>query len=409
MDEQRPVRWTKDDGGWPGRGRRRRRGAGAARLVTAVLAATTAVLAFAAWRQMRAEGLAPLVQQVAGAVGGATGTVLRTPPLSPAAVAARVDPAVVDINVTLAFGQGTASGTGMILTSSGEVLTNNHVVQGASVIRVTVAGRPRPYVARVLGVDPTADVALLQLEGASGLPTVTLGNSDAVSVGQPVVAIGNALGLGGTPSVTQGTITAKNQSIFAQDATGGGEELHGLLETSAALQPGDSGGPLVNLAGQVIGMDTAAAGPAYGHSYRRWYVAQAPSAAGFAIPINTAVRIAREIAQGRTGDGIVRGSPAFLGVEVTDVQELRPLEQAQLGTDSGAVVVGVAPGSPAAAAGLTPGDVITGLGGQSVADAASLQQLIRAHQPGASVSVSWVTPGGQAETAVVRLAAGPVP
>lgn len=406
MDEHRPDRWTEDgrDGAPMRRRRRRSRGA---RLATAVLAAGTAALALTAWQHLRSAGPLPTFGSIPSL--GGTGTALSSTRLSVAAIARKVDPAVVDINVTLAFGQGTASGTGMILTPSGEVLTNNHVVQGASRITVTVAGHPEPYTARVLGVDPTADVALLQLDGAAGLPTVMLGNSATVSVGQPVVAIGNALGLGGTPTVTRGTIVAKNQSIFAQDATGGGEELHGLLETSAALEPGDSGGPLVNLAGQVIGMDTAAAGPAFGHPYRRWYVARPASRAGFAIPINTAAAIAREIARGQVGGGIVRGAPAFLGVEVTDVQELPPMEQAQLGTDSGAVVVGVAPGSAAAGAGLAPGDVITALGGRAVSDAAALQQAIRQHEPGQSVPVTWITPGGQSETATVQLGTGPVP
>ena len=176
------------------------------------------------------------------------------------AIAAKVDPATVDITSILSTEDAEAEGTGMILTSNGEVLTNNHVIAGATTITAQVDGKGQKFTVKVLGADPTDDVALVLLEGASGLPHVTTANSSAVKVGDPVVAIGNALGLGGTPTVTSGIISALGRSITASDeGATTSEHLKGLLQTDAPINPGNSGGPLVNAAGQVIGMDTAAA------------------------------------------------------------------------------------------------------------------------------------------------------
>ena len=193
----------------------------------------------------------------------------------------------------------------MIVTSSGEVLTNNHVVEGATMISVSITGRTQPVSATVVGVDPTHDVAVLQLQGVSGLPYVSLGDSSTVKLGTSVVAIGNALGLGGTPTVTSGQITALNRSIKASDqASSTPESLSNLLQTDAQIQPGDSGGPLVNSSGQVIGMDTAAASSDGG------------PAIGFAIPINQARTIAQNIVSGNATGSIILGLSAFLGVDV---------------------------------------------------------------------------------------------
>ncbi|MDQ6722417.1 MAG: S1C family serine protease, partial [Candidatus Dormibacteraeota bacterium] len=171
------------------------------------------------------------------------------------AIAAKVDPAIVDINTVL--GNGAAAGTGMIVTPNGEVLTNNHVVDGSTTINVTITGRSGTYTAHVVGVAPAADVALIQIEGVSDLPTVTLASSAALKVGDPVVALGNALGLGGKPNATTGTVTALHQDITASQGNGQSEQLIDLVQSDAPISPGDSGGPLVNSAGQVVGMITA--------------------------------------------------------------------------------------------------------------------------------------------------------
>ena len=181
-----------------------------------------------------------------------------------ATIAAQVDPAVVSVtseavvNVSNGFGgfggsyqeQATLEGTGMIVTSSGEVITNNHVIEGARSISVNLDGSTKSYAAKLVGTDPTDDVALLQIEGVSGLPTVTFGNSSSIQVGDPVVAIGNALALGSSPTVTTGIISAENRTITAADGSGNSETLHGLFQTDAAINPGNSGGPLVDSAGR---------------------------------------------------------------------------------------------------------------------------------------------------------------
>ncbi len=174
------------------------------------------------------------------------------------ALAAMVDPAIVDINTKLSYENAIAAGTGMVLTGNGVVLTSNHVIEGATTISVVSVATRKDYPAHVLGVSRTADVAVIQMDGASGLPTIVAGTAPPVP-GDPVVAIGNAGGLGGSPTVTTGTVEATDQSIIASDPSAGtSEQLDGLIETSAGLQPGDSGGALVNGSGQVIGMNTAA-------------------------------------------------------------------------------------------------------------------------------------------------------
>ena len=228
-------------------------------------------------------------------------------------IADDVDPAVVDVNTTVDAleGGGQAAGTGMLVTASGEIVTNNHVVQGADSVTVTIAGRgTRP--ATVVGTDPTADIAVLRVGGLSNLATVTFGNSSTVTVGDPVVAIGNALGLGGSPTVTEGIISATGRTITAADKTGSNEEtLHGLLQTDAPISPGNSGGPLVDAAGGVIGMDTAAAS-----------AGTTGSSLGFAIPANAVERIAEEIGTHRDLPGLLFGRTPFLGVEVVDSSQV---------------------------------------------------------------------------------------
>ncbi len=321
--------------------------------------------------------------------------------LSQQAIANLVDPAVVDVNTVIGGFSNTGSagrgaGTGMILTASGQALTNNHVIAGATSITVTIQGRPGSYKATVVGADPTDDVALLQIQGASGLPTVSLGDSSSLSLGQRVVAIGNALGKGGTPTATSGSITALNRTITVRDDSGSVEQLSNLIQSNAPISPGDSGGPLVNGSGQVVGIITAAA---RGAPFDR------VSNVGFAIPINTAVGIANQIRSGRATSDIIIGQPGFLGVEV---RNLEAGEAAQLGlnVDSGALVVGVISGLPAAKAGIRSPSVITAVAGHEVDSADNLGPIIYQYKPGQQVSVTWVDTGGT-HTATVELASGP--
>ena len=172
----------------------------------------------------------------------------------------KVSPAIVEVTANDGDGQGD-EGTGMIITSSGEVLTNNHVVDGAQSVTVALNGSTKQLSATVVGADPDKDVALLQIQGQSGLPTVTFGDSSQVQVGDQVVAIGNALALGDSSSVTSGIVSALDRTITAGDSDGSSTEtLNGLIQTDAAINPGNSGGALLNAEGEVIGMNTAAAG-----------------------------------------------------------------------------------------------------------------------------------------------------
>ena len=199
-----------------------------------------------------------------------------------------------------------------MLSSNGVILTNNHVIDGATSISVTDVGNNKTYTASVVGYDRTKDIAVLQLHNASGLQTATLGNSSNASVGEDVVGIGNAGGTGGTPSAVGGTVTALNQSITASDdGDGTSEQLSGLIETNADIQPGDSGGSLVNTSGDVIGMDTAASA---GTSFE--FNGQSSGTQGFAIPIDTALSIARTIEAGSGSSTVHIGETAFLGVEI---------------------------------------------------------------------------------------------
>jgi S1-C subfamily serine protease len=314
--------------------------------------------------------------------------------INASAIAAKVDPAIVDINTVTA--SGNAAGTGMILTSSGEVLTNNHVVDGATTIRVTIAGRSGTYAADVLGVDPTVDAALLQIEGVSGLPTVTLASSSSLQVGEAVVALGNALGAGGTPSETEGTITALDQTITASEGRGVSEQLSGLIQSDAPIAPGDSGGPLVNSAGQVVGMITA--GETQGFRSTN-------STVGYAITADAALSVVNQIRSGQSSSEVIIGPVGFIGVQVRDLDSASA-SQLGLNLSSGALVVGVQAGTPAAAAGITQGSVITSVGGTSVTSIATLGTAIHVHKPGDRVSITWVNQSGT-HTATVTLVAGP--
>jgi S1-C subfamily serine protease len=321
--------------------------------------------------------------------------------LSLAQVEAKVDPGLVDVVSTIDYGEGEAAGTGIVLTSSGEVLTNNHVVEGATSIEVTDIGNGKTYTAAVVGYDATSDVAVIKLQDASGLQTASLGNSGTVAVGESVVAIGNAGGVGGTPSAAPGTVTGLDQSITASDqSTGSAEQLANLVETDADVQPGDSGGPLVNTNGLVVAIDTA------GSSTFQFQLSGPPDSSGtdgYAIPINEALSLAKQVESGKSSSSVHIGASAFLGVEVATTSSY----YASAPAAPGATIEGVLSGSPAAGAGLASGDTITSVGGHAVASSTSLRDVMDELHPAQKVTVSWVDQYGSPYKATIELTAGP--
>jgi len=329
---------------------------------------------------------------------------------------------VVTIDVVTAEGDG--SGTGMIVSSDGEILTNNHVINGATSIKVTVVATQKTYTATVVGTDPTADVAVIQLANASGLKTVPLGDSDSVTVGQKVVATGNANGDGGDPSVVTGTVTALGQDITASDEGGSdAEQLTGLIETDAPIVAGDSGGSLATTAGKVIGMNTAASVS----NSTAVNASDSTTSTGdsYAIPISTALSIAQQITTGQESSTVHIGAHGFLGVALQDSslavnsygregfggyggsnpssQSPDTYSQGSATTASGATVSGVLTDGPAASAGLQAGDVITSVNGTSVDSVTTLNTVMAATEPGQKVSVSWTDSSGTTQTATLTL------
>jgi S1-C subfamily serine protease len=324
-----------------------------------------------------------------------SGTYGRSAPVLPVTVVSdpvvtRVDTELVDIDTSIDGGTGAAAGTGMVLTPSGLVLTNNHVIAQATSIEAVDVGDGQTYSARVLGYDERRDVALIQLEGASGLAAVTLGDSARVHVGGRVVTIGNAGGVGGTPAARSGTVLALNRAIVVSDEfDGSSEHLSQLIQIHGDLQPGDSGGPMVNGAGAVIGMDTAAStdfalsGPTTGQ--------------GFAIEIDAVKRIATQIRAGEASSAVHLGPTAFIGVQIESAS----------GGPAGAAVYEALPGHAAANAGLSAGDVITGLGARSITSANALTQALVGYRPGQRVMLSWLDSAGVSHSALITLGTGP--
>jgi S1-C subfamily serine protease len=344
-----------------------------------------------------------------GSAGGSpgSGTEGSGGPSDVASIAAKVNPALVDINSSFGYQSARGAGTGVVLTSTGEILTNNHVIDGATKISVTDVGNGKTYNATEVGYDASHDIAVLQLQGASGLRTATLGDSGKAAVGDPVVAIGNAGGTGGTPTSAGGSITALGQSISASDELGGAtEQLSGLIQVNADVQPGDSGGSLVNSAGQVIGIDTAgSAGSSSLTSENQ----------GFAVPINQALSIAQQIESGQGSATAHVGATAFLGVQISpdggqtgsgSYNGQGSVSPGGSGT-SGAAVAGVISGGAAQRAGLAAGDVITSLNGQAVTSATALGGLMVGYHPGDQVTLGWTDASGQSHTATVDLGSGP--
>jgi S1-C subfamily serine protease len=291
--------------------------------------------------------------------------------------------AVIETN--LGYQGGQAAGTGMVLTANGQVLTNNHVIEGATSITVIVPSTGRRYTASVVGYSVSSDTALLKLKGASGLATVTTGNSSALKRGQSVRAVGNAGGTGRLTAVT-GHVTGLGRTIVAGDGQQS-EQLTGLIETDAPIQPGDSGGPLLDSSGRVEGMNTAAS--VSGNFYIRSVTSDA-----YAIPINAALKVVKQINAGATTLSVHVGATAFLGVQLAS-------------SDGGVAVGGVLSGSPAAAAGIAYGDEITAVDGTSVGSPDDLRALLLRKHPGDQTTVTWIDQLGTQHSATVTLASGP--
>jgi putative serine protease PepD len=283
-------------------------------------------------------------------------------------VLAAIEPAVVQVSARGRL--GTSTGTGFVISASGEILTNAHVVEGATTVRVRLRGESANRTVRVIGADAAADVALLQLDGVDKLAPATIGTVKDVQVGDPVVAIGYALGLRGDPTVTTGIVSATDRTLG---------DLTGLIQTDAAINPGNSGGPLVDAGGKVIAINTAKLDDS-GNG-------RSADGLGFAITIDDAVSIADRLRSGGTApSGQTRGT-AFLGVTTSDPAD----------GSAGAVVESVAPGTAAAAAGLQPGDVIVEIDGSEVGTSADLGSAIRAAGPGTKVTLKVLRDGREVD------------
>jgi S1-C subfamily serine protease len=296
------------------------------------------------------------------------------------------DQGIVNINGVIP--DGFIAGTGMVLTSTGLVLTNNHVVANTSALTGQLAGRGPIYSAVVIGVDPTQDVAVIQLEGATGLPVTPFDLSGALAVGDPVTGRGNAGGLDGAPLSATGAVTSLDETIFVEDEDATiMETLDGVVCFNAPIRPGDSGGPLLEADGRVIGMDTAGALSTATGASANW---------GCAIPITRAMTIAKEIESGTASPYIESGHRGILGVGVTTKAG-----------GGGCLVGSVTPGGAAANAGLVAGDVITTVGGVPVPSMADLNVVMQDRRPGDDVTVVWRDADGAKHSAVAVLSAGP--
>jgi S1-C subfamily serine protease len=400
----------------------------------------------------RSRTLIPLVVALLGLVLGAGGFALLRPfgpddterltaaadrdqralkPLSDAAIRARIEPSVVDVTATLTYDDETASGTGFVIAGPATtgrtalILTNNHVIRDATSVAVTVPATGRTYPAGIVGVDVTADIAVLSISPQPGLPDAPLGDSATVGDGTAVVSFGNQAGAGGAPTVAAGVITGTGRTIQADDgAAGFSETLHDMLATTAQIEPGDSGGPLASATGTVIGVDTAAG--------------TGDAATGYAIPINAAMSAMRQITARQQGDGISLGVGGFLGVVVGSGASRSPAIQREQEQGSrtgggapssatgcaatqatvsvpariapasaGALVDGVLCGTGAAAAGIVPGDVITAADGRPIGSPDALTTMVSDCPPGTMMQVTWVSASGAQHTARVRLSAAP--
>lgn len=314
-------------------------------------------------------------------------------PLDQSALLSQVVPGLVDINTTLGYQGAAGAGTGIVLDPQGDVLTNNHVIEGATDITAISLANSQSYPVDVIGFDRANDIAVVRMRGAAGLPIANLGTSSTLNVGEPIAAIGNSNGTGSAPSFAPGTITEIGASVRASDEAGGdSRELYDLIRVAADIRPGDSGGPLVNSAGQVVGVNVAAT-----LTYRMGGVT---GGEGFAIPIDRAMAIANQIRAGAPSPSIHIGDTAFIGVGIADAPAF--------GGPAGAVVRQVLPDTPAGRVGLRAGDLITAVDGAPVTAAADLSNIVDGHRPGDTVMLTWIDRMGNPRSAPVVLGKGPV-
>ncbi|QIS16136.1 S1C family serine protease [Nocardia arthritidis] len=359
----------------------RRRGAGGGRVLATIVAAVLAVTAFLGFRG-ELPGWPPSDGETAPV------TLAAVPPLDPDYVKSVVDPALVNISAsTKPFGLG-AAGSGIVLTTDGQVLTSHHVVKGADTVTVTDVGNGVVYNATVLGYDAAADIALLALAGAHDLVPARIGSSADVHLRDEVLAIGNAGGVGGTPTAVGGRITDLNSAIVAVNAADlTKKSLSGMLEVAAPVTSGQSGGALADRLGAVVGVVAAASGDsgkAVGHP---------PN--GYAVPIDTAMRIVRQIRSGTPTDTVHVGPTATLGVVVSDAKST-------VGAHIDVAIYGL----PAQSAGLTEGEVITAIDGRPITTASALRAAINVRKPDETIQVGIIAPDGSQRTVPIVLALG---
>lgn len=298
-----------------------------------------------------------------------------------------VEPSVVRIDTTVDYQHVMGTGTGIVLDPNGQVLTNYHVIQGADTINAMVGGRS--FSADIVGFDRRRDIAVIQLRGAGGLPVTPLGDSAALAIGDPVVALGNARGTGAPLTQETGTISAFGRTISAEDElTGSANQMTGLFEIAAPVRAGDSGGPVVNSGGQVVGITTAAS-----VNFR-----MGPGGEGFAIPINDALAIANQIRTATPSDTVHIGPPTLLGVGVSTAEQHEAFP--------GVIVHEVLRGGPAEQAGLANGDVILTLDGVQLDSATALTSVLDRHYPGDVIALTWIDRAGQHQTGKATLTAG---
>lgn len=297
-----------------------------------------------------------------------------------AEVAARLANSIVTISSAVDQGSdsGEATGTGVVITSNGEIITNAHVVEGATEVRVRFAGDTEPVVARVLAADSGNDLALLKVN-ATNLVAATFAKPGSVRVGDQVVAIGYALALDGGPSVTTGIVSALKRTIFTESGA-----LNSLIQTDAAISSGNSGGPLANMRGEVVGINTAVA---------RGDMNSAANNIGFAISVDETLAVLEQLREQASGTARTEG---FLGVSLE--------ERADGGV--GSIIATVQPGSPAEEAGINVGDIVLAVDGEPVNGQAGLVAAIRDRSPGDTISIELVR-DGQRVTLSATLVARP--